>query len=144
MRKLNKAASRVLDALCEGFKEPGDHRTLDNGGPGIMAVSAECIGQRWDGALFISVAHYFEQNGDLRKDPDMVFLREEPMDEKGPCDYYPMTFQQDIPPVYQEAIVLQGGKTMFRPRLLAQLVSFANGWMQNIKWQQGIKAKRAA
>jgi len=132
MKTLSKAAAKVLDILTDGLNNPGDSRKIDNSS--FMAVHVEMIGKDASGPLF-SVAHYFVQNGDMCCDPDMVFLRAHD------GAYLPVSFQQAIPPVYQEAMDLQNDT--FRPRLMAQLARFANTWMKNIKNQQGLKAARA-
>ena len=41
--------------------------------PGFMPLSVEDIGQSADANRLISICHYGEQNGDLMRDPDMVF-----------------------------------------------------------------------
>src|SRR5881275_2330775 len=40
--------------------------------PGYMRLCIEYIGEGPRGQAAISIAHYFEQNGDLCKDPDVV------------------------------------------------------------------------
>src|SRR5690349_5579060 len=40
---------------------------------GFMPLVVEAIGPGPRGLPMVSVAHYYEQNGDLMKDPDMVF-----------------------------------------------------------------------
>jgi len=72
----------------------------------------------------ISIAHYFKQNGDLCQDPEMVVL------------VYPalkmaeaFSFQQAIPPVYQE-VYPEPGK--FYPRLKKDLNSFLRQWLNNL------------
>ena len=71
-----------------------------------------------------SMAHYFKQNGDLCQDPEMVVL------------VYPdlamaeaHSFQQAIPPIYQE-VYPEPGK--YRPELKKDLNSFLCQWLQNL------------
>lgn len=40
---------------------------------GYMPLSVEDIGQSAEGNRLIAICHYGEQNGDLMRDPDMVF-----------------------------------------------------------------------
>ena len=70
-----------------------------------------------------SIAHYFKQNGDLCQDPEMVILvyPELQMAEA-------FSFQQAIPPIYQE-VYPEPGK--FRPRLKKELNSFLRQWLTN-------------
>jgi len=132
MKSLSKPASAVMDQLTHGLRL-GDHTKIDNTGGTFMAVSVENIGRTDQGALF-SVAHYYEQNGDLMRDPEMVFLKRN-------GKYYPVTFQQDGSlGFYQEAIEIRGGKVIgYYPPVLQEQVSFAQMWMKNIKEQQGLR-----
>ncbi|AEF05688.1 DUF6908 domain-containing protein [Alteromonas naphthalenivorans] len=72
----------------------------------------------------VSLAHYFEQNGDLCKDPEMVVL------------IYPsqrmveaFTFEMSIPPIYQQ-VFPEPGK--FIPQLRKELNSFLRQWLNNL------------
>jgi hypothetical protein len=85
MIKVNKQARCVLAKLTYGMEEPGDHKEFDNSPGAFMAVHVENIGECNMGKLF-SIAHYYEQNGDLMKDPDMVFI-------KGMFPFTPMFFR---------------------------------------------------
>jgi hypothetical protein len=40
---------------------------------GYMPLSVEVIGQSAEGNRLIAICHYGEQNGDLMRDPEMVF-----------------------------------------------------------------------
>ena len=75
-------------------------------------------------SMAFSMAHYFKQNGDLCQDPEMVVL------------VYPdlamaeaHSFQQAIPPIYQE-VYPEPGK--YRPALKKELNSFLRQWLQNL------------
>ena len=72
----------------------------------------------------ISLAHYFEQNGDLCCDPEMTIA------------IYPetrtaeaLTFQQDRPPIYQQ---VYPEPNMYSPRLKKDLNSFLKQWLKNL------------
>ena len=90
MRKVNPAAKRVLDELTKGLESVGDHRKLDNAAGAFMAVAVEITDATSDGYLYVSVAHYGEQNGDLMRDPEMIFI-------KAPVssDYFPSYYRND-------------------------------------------------
>ena len=98
-----------------------------------MAVHVEKIGQNASGTVF-SVSHYYELNGDLMADPDMTFLK------GADGNYYPLTFQQDNMGIYQGAAVWddEGKLKGYRPKMQADMTSFANIWMKNIKNQQSL------
>jgi len=129
MIKISNQAKKVMDQLTQGLEAPGAHKEIANS-PAFMAVHVENIGSCELGPMF-SVAHYYEQNGDLMKDPDMVFIKS----QEG--DYYPIEFQQDNLGIYQRAVEWEGGKVKsFIPKLQQDLAKFAATWMRNIKDQR--------
>jgi len=75
------------------------------------------------------VAHYHEQNGDLMRDPEMVFLR----DKDG--RFFPTYFLQDGGLGFEQESA-DVGKGTFQPAMQAEHASFANLWMKNIREQQ--------
>jgi hypothetical protein len=110
---------------------------------GFMRLCIEHVGTGPRGMPLVSVAHYFEQNGDLMADPDLVF--EVNPDEKGPLswkvgEWGPISFTQHSTGTYQEAVVIQDGKVMVAPRLITSLKSFARTWDRNIKAQGYVTA----
>ena len=126
MKALNKTAERIFRKL---IADPEPHK-IDNGGESIMAVHVERIRTVDLGPIY-SVAHYYEQNGDLICDPDMTFLVASTDDA-----VYPLTFEQGGL-LYQDAIEWDEGRIKgYRPKMQADMTSFANGWMRNIKEQQ--------
>jgi hypothetical protein len=134
MRAVNQKAARVLNTLTKGlavpFAEDGESsRKIDNASGSFMAVSVERIGTN-----LYSVAHYFEQCGDLMADPEMVFL------SKG-GKWYPVSIKMDALGVCREGLVLDPyteEPTGIRRREQKDEAVFAGTWMQNIKWQQGL------
>jgi len=133
MKPLNKQTASVLDTLTLGLVEPGadgaSSRRVDNMPGTFMRVCVERIG-----ASQYSVAHYYEQNGDLVQDPDMVFY-------KGPDGaWYPVSCQQAVG-LYTVALEFEGETISgVRPTAYRDLSSFAAMWMRNIKQQQYGKA----
>jgi hypothetical protein len=126
MQALNKTAEKVFRKLTEGMTQVGDHRTVENN-KSFMAVHVEVVGQTERG-LLISVAHYYEQNGDLMRDPDVVFL----VDERA----YPISYRLDGLGLNQEAAHIQDGVWMVCLKMQADICRFCNQWMKNIKAQQ--------
>ncbi len=59
------------------------HIRLEN--PPYMRLVIEYVGEGPRGMPCISVAHYYEQNGDLMRDPELVF--EVNPDEDGPLSW---------------------------------------------------------
>jgi len=91
------------------------------------------------GLVLVSVAHYFEQNGDLMSDPEMTF-EVNPGDDKQfgwlSGTWRSASITQSPMGVYREAVYRDdAGRTMIRPRLVAELKGFAWMWNRNIGWQ---------
>jgi hypothetical protein len=110
---------------------------------GLMRLCVEHVGMGPRGMPLVSVAHYFEQNGDLMADPDVVF--EVNPDEDGPLswktgEWGPVSFTQHSTGTYQEAVVIQHCKVMIAPRLVASLKSFARTWDRNLRAQGFVAA----
>jgi len=107
-----------------------------------MPVTIEFIQSNQDGDLF-SVCHYYEQNGDLMRDPEVVFLRREVYQDelkKNVTFFFPTIFQQDNLGIYQQLVRFdENGKInglAVRPQ--NDCAKFCNQWMRNIKQQQGL------
>jgi hypothetical protein len=101
----------------------GLYASIDNAP--YMRLVIEDIGRGPRGYQAVSVAHYFEQNGDLCQDPEMVF---ELVPQGEGVVYEPFLFQQALPPVYQEVYATGSAND----RLKRQLTAFALRWDQNI------------
>ena len=148
MRHINQSAKKVMDKLVKNLNKPGDARVFDahnytkrwNGG--IMAVHVQNIGNissTGSGNLY-SIAHYYKQNGDLMRDPEMIFLASQRINRKYELvdTYYPIYFRQD-PYTEEESGIIEDGKiTKYRPKIQAEHTKFANLWLQNIKKQQNL------
>jgi len=107
--------------LTQAFEQAGGgefHLRLENE-PYMPLVIEKIAGDQ------VSVAHYFTQNGDAMRDPELTFLLP---------DWSPTSITQD--PVGHYACVgnlPQGSRQ--RARLLADLTSFARTWARNIQAQ---------
>ena len=99
---------------------------------GYMPLSVEHIGQTPDGNPLVSICHYGEQNGDLMRDPDMVFEIHVATDAAEP-----LSFRNDYLGIMQEVYNYDdaGKKTHVRAQLKKELKSFAKTWFQNLKDQ---------
>jgi len=142
MKPVNKAGKEVLDRMYAMTKlNGGYHLTIDNTDGTYMPVHVEIIGNCSIGDL-VSVAHYYEQNGDMMRDPDMVFIYANGEGYTG--QWYPISFRQDgCMGVDQESVTFndRGEPSRIRRRQQAQHATFAGQWMRNIKCQQGLTAK---
>lgn len=102
--------------------------------PGFMELCFDRLYDE-DGAVVIALAHYFKQNGDLCADPDMEIrvFPEQRMAEA-------LTFQQAIPPVYQQVYPSPGEVI---PALKTSLNSFLLTWLDNAT-RQGYSFSKGA
>ena len=146
MKALNKKAEAIFRACMAEMSAEGSAK-IDRAGAGIMALCVERVGwARFAVAKetqhpLISFAHYYEQNGDMMRDPDVVMM------DMGAGNLYPFSFRQDggLPMdndylVYNDA----GEITAYRTRAQADLASFCNGWALNIREQQHINPAQTA
>lgn len=83
-------------------------------------------GTRWN---YYSLAHYYNQNGDMVPDPDMV-VRVDPEMKMAEVWSYQDSFR------YDQVYIEQEGKVMVYPKLKKDLNHFMKQWLRNIK-QQG-------
>jgi hypothetical protein len=125
---VNPAATKVLDQLTAGLEEYG-HRRLDNSPGAFMAVVVEMVDRCSLGPVF-SVAHYYTQNGDAMRDPEMLFVR------ASDGRYFPTYYLQDGLGIEQESADVH--HSTFRPKMQRDHAAFENSWMRNIREQQGL------
>lgn len=112
----------------------GPHSAMRITSEGYMPLSIEDIGHSPDGHRQIAICHYGEQNGDLMRDPEMVFTLQ---DIDGSTIAEPISFQNDYMGVYQEVYRYngEGKRTHINPTLKRELISFALTWFRNLKEQ---------
>jgi hypothetical protein len=72
LKSVSESSQRIVDELTDGI-QVGDSRKMDRG-VGFMPVHVDCQRDRPGVGPLFSVAHYYESNGDLVPDPDVVFL----------------------------------------------------------------------
>lgn len=114
--------------------------------PVFMPVTVEKLGEYTNalGTGFeLSLAHYYEQHGDLMRDPETVFFVVDNRTAEQPgtewIGVWPVEFTQDNMGLYYRCIKQQDGKTVFNARQQSDLTTFCNQWLKNIKYQQEIK-----
>jgi hypothetical protein len=132
MKAMSKQGAKVLDKLADGLGE-FCARTVDNTNGIFMPVHVENLGPCPMGTM-VSIAHYYEQNGDLVPDPEGVFIR------AVDGTWWPMHLQQCMGN-FTEAIrfeesVAEPFKTLVNHKAGNELASFGNMWMKNIWAQQ--------
>lgn len=125
MKPLSKASQRIFDRLVEGLAV-GQARILNNA-PGVfMPLHVERLTEdRY------SLAHYYEQNGDLVPDPDGEFYRA----DSGAV--FPSALQQCTGNYTRALEFGNDGKLKgYRVHALRELSNFARMWLRNINDQQ--------
>jgi hypothetical protein len=134
----------VLWFITAGLNENNRYRKINNGGNGFMPVSIEFLHNTPNGELF-SVAHYYEQNGDLMRDPEVTFFRKKRIagtyeNSKDEFSFFPASFLQDNLGLYQEFFTYDEKgfiKGIYR-RNQKDCAVFCTNWMKNIVYQQDL------
>ena len=108
---------------------------------GYMPLSVEEIGSSGDGYRLVSLCQYGKQNGDLMRDPDIVFLFHNVPDGAAA---EPVSFRNDYLGIVQEVYRYDetGRRTHVVPSLKQDLKEFAESWFANLK-EQGFFASTA-
>ena len=128
MYSLNFSATAIFEKIIAL-----DKLKFENSGGTFMAVSFECIQTFNDDAKIYSMAHYYEQNGDLMADPEMTFL-------KYGREIFPLSYRLDglgiddlAAKIFFENEKLKGSVNLKKQK---ELKVFAQMWLKNIKQQQ--------
>jgi hypothetical protein len=108
---------------------------------GYMPLSVEEIGCSEDGHRLVSLCHYGEQNGDLMRDPDIVFLFHNLPDGTAA---EPVSYRNDYLGIFQEVYRYDetGRRTHVMPALKQDLQEFALAWFATLR-DQGFFAPTA-
>lgn len=124
-----------LDQLLDG------HSAVRITVSGFMPLSVEEIGIDGEGHRLVSLCHYGEQNGDLMRDPDIVFLFQ---DTPSGSIAEPVSFRNDYLGLDQEVYRYDdtGTRTHLDTTLTSQLREFAEIWFANLN-EQGIFGDQA-
>lgn len=144
MKKINQTATQIF---CKLLQKLGTESYLKLKAEDFMPLVLEQVGEGIStpfgtGKLY-SLAHYYEQNGDAMRDPEMVFIvvdnRSDAKDFQM-ISIYPQMFQQDNLGLYEESICIENNKvTTYKPTWQAGHTTFANQWLQNIRQQGFLK-----
>jgi hypothetical protein len=128
---LNKEATEILNLLFHRAMEAENQATKINNDNTFMPVSIEVLNLvPWvmrkptdivNGDT-ISVCHYGEQNGDLMRDPEMIF-------KKSDDTWIPTYYRNDY-------VGIEQMEPTEKEKL--DMADFANIWMTNIKLQQNL------
>lgn len=127
MKTYRSFAKHLLELL-------GEAQALRINSDGFMPLSIEDIGLSANGQRLIAISHTAEQNGDLMRDPEMVFA----IHDWGEfLAAEPLSFRNDFMGIMQEVYRYddQGKRTHVDPRLKKELKSFATMWFRNLRAQ---------
>jgi len=133
MKPLSPNATAIMQELLSGMSHVGASKKINNS-PSFMPLCVECIGTSKEGKLF-SLAHYGLLNGDTMRDPEIVFLEQITPDG---FYYYPVNYRNDYAGYFSEGIIFEDNKTMVYPKEYADMLSFSEMWMENIRQQQSL------
>ncbi len=134
--QIEQLLGRPLDGL-----RPGEALRLR--AAGLMDLVVEVLPPWMDTAgTVLSLAHYFLQNGDLCQDPEMTVRLLHP-GSRACLELVPstdpvlgraeaLTFQQAIPPIFQQVYPEPG---VCRPQLQWELNEFLGLWLENLRAQ---------
>lgn len=136
MKALNHRATLIFKTLISSLKE--GYVKIDNASGTFMPVSFERL-ETVSGLMGVnmdlySLAHYYEQNGDLIADPEMTFFV---YDNDKNFMVFPASYRQDGLGIYQESI-FNNGSWKVSPKMQTDHTVFANMWLNNIKNQQNV------
>lgn len=101
---------------------------------GNMPLSIEDIGPDGEGRRQISICHYGEQNGDLMRDPEMIFAFH---DGGTFLAAELISYRNDYMGLNQECYICDqdGKRIQIRPDLKAQFKALAQIWFRNLHAQ---------
>ncbi len=124
----------ILDMLKKaGGWHPGLWLKIDNAP--FMELVIEAVGEPGPcGLPALSVAHYGEQNGDVMRDPEMLF------EVEADGSLNPFYWRNDYIGVEQWSRFIDSGQYVFRRELFIQHVSFAKVWDRNLLSQGYLEA----
>jgi hypothetical protein len=95
----------------------------------MMPLCIERIGVGPRGMPLVSVAHYYQQNGDAMRDPDITF--EIPANPK--ANWLPVSYRQDGGfPLDQTVVFERNGQVYMNTSQARSIASFAATWDRNI------------
>lgn len=140
MKQLNEQATRIFCRLIKRLEGRQHNKYLSEG---FMPLSMERLEENiltpaGVGTTY-SLCHYYKQNGDLMRDPEMVFIvvdnRKNEKDIKD-VHIYPQLYQLDSLGLYEESISIEYGQIKsFIKRWQAAHCRFGNQWLRNIQMQ---------
>jgi len=144
MKKLNKNATATFMRLLQLINNKEHVKLLSEGFmPLVMEKLHENIHTEYGEGTLFSLAHYYTQNGDAMRDPEMCFLAVDLRESLRHKDYlfvFPTMYQQDNLGIYEESVTIENNTvTSYKPAWQQAHAGFANLWMKNIQQQGFLK-----
>lgn len=93
----------------------------------VEKIFTDALGEHW------SFTHYGEQNGDLMRDPEVIFIL-----QKETGRVIPSYFRSDYLGKENYYVWLENGKPYFHPQPQKDLTQFCNDWLIQINQQQDL------
>lgn len=140
MQKLNHQATAIF---CRLLKKLNGQQHMKLHSDGFMPLTMERIKENiitifGKGTLY-SLCHYYEQNGDLMRDPEMCFIVVDNRLEKkdfNAVGIYPQMYRLDSLGLDEESIAIENGAIASYIKIWQKgQCSFANVWLKNIREQ---------
>ncbi|HUU12096.1 MAG TPA: hypothetical protein VM182_00125 [Terriglobia bacterium] len=145
MKNTSKTATATLEKLRAAAMPAGYFKIEKNGA--MMPLWCELINSRAPASGITlelwSIAHWYTQEGDVMRDPDVELLRAQPA--VGQPRWFPISFRQD-PMIWSVSAELGDDllPRKFYPRRQRDLCAFVTTWCRNLEHQHGATIKDAA
>jgi hypothetical protein len=138
---VNSKTAKILIALFDNCDAADGHIKIDNTDGAYMPVTIEKIDSNpmYD---FYSVAHYFVQEGDLMRDPEVTFAIHRNLREEGMNWICSTSFTQDGIGYYRGDFLRfgdNGDLTGYKEQQMKNTNNFCTIWFANIVSQQNLK-----
>lgn len=129
--KYAKTNFKRVYPFIQGMGESDNYRRFEAGECYDPFVVEYTYQEDRHGNPIFSLAHYYEQNGDLMQDPEMEIAVDFQNEE-----VEPLTYQLDALGVYQTVYKTINGKLYISERLRRELDDFLRQWLKNVLNQQ--------
>ncbi|HVM86688.1 MAG TPA: hypothetical protein VMT76_00775 [Puia sp.] len=144
MKKINEQATKIF---CRLIDKMNNEEYLKLSAEGYMPLVIERIAENimtdFGAAKLYSLAHYYEQNGDLMSDPQMCFLVIDQRTQTKDIEHifiYPQMYQLDGLGIYEESILIKDNRVIGCKKAWQDgHCGFANLWLNNIRQQGFLK-----
>ncbi len=130
-----KTIQTLIENNLAGNLIAGEYIKIQNSP--YMPLTVEIIGEGPNGLPQVAVSHHFVQNGDLMRDPEIVFEVE---NSAGIWGFHPVEVTMDPVGRYVRAVWLENGNVMKIMKEVRDLNSFSRIWDRNLKAQGFLKA----